>query len=102
MPLLKKGNVLMRKILTRICWPILTFFETNEVPANYSKSHRVALNIIGSLFIVLSFGSAAAGYSSGSLGALIPVTIFFCAGLVSVVLGALGSNGAVSKIWGMQ
>jgi hypothetical protein len=92
----------MRTLLTKIFWPILRFFETNEVPANYKKSHRVALNILGSLFILLSFGSAWAASSSDQLGAFIPVIIFFSVGFVSVVVGSLGSSGAVSKIWGTK
>ena len=91
----------MKRILTKIFWPILKIFETNEDPANYKKSHRVALNVVGALFIFLSLVSAAA-YATGGVGALIPVVIFFCAGLVAVVVGALGSNGAVSKIWGTK
>lgn len=86
----------------RIFWPILKFFETDEEPANYKKSHRVALNIVGTLFIFLSLGSAGAAYFSGELGSLIPVVVFFCVGLVTVVVGSLGSNGAVSKIWGTK
>jgi len=92
----------MRNILTRIFWPILKFFETDEEPANYKKSHRVALNILGILFIFLSLGSAWAANSSGKLGSLIPVIVFFCVGLVAVVVGSLGSSGAVSKIWGTK
>ncbi len=92
----------MKNILIRIFWPILKLFETDEEATNYKKSHRVALNVVGVLFIFLSLVSSAAAYSVGGAGALIPVIIFFCAGLVAVVVGALGSNGAVSKIWGSK
>lgn len=92
----------MRNILTRIFWPILRFFETDEEPADYKKSHRVALNILGTLFIVLSLGSAWAASSSTELSAFIPVVVFFCAGLVAVVVGSLGSKGSVAKIWGTK
>jgi len=92
----------MKKILTRMFWPILKLFEIGEEAINYKKSHRVALNIVGVLFIFLSLISSAAAYSVGGASALIPVIIFFCAGLVAVVVGALGSNGAVSKIWGTK
>ncbi len=92
----------MKKLLIRIFWPILKIFETDEEATNYKKSHRVALNIVGVLFIFLSLISSAAAYSVGGASALIPVIIFFCAGLVAVVVGSLGSNGAVSKIWGTK
>lgn len=90
----------MKEVLGKIFWPILKFFETGEEPANYKKSHRVALNILGTLFMSLSLGVAAAAYSSKDPGALVPVLVFFCLGGVALVVGTLGSNGAVSKIWG--
>jgi len=86
----------------KIFWPILKFFETQEVPANYQKSHRVALNVLGTLFLVLASGSAWAALVSGQLGALIPVVVFFCVGFVALVVGIFGSKGAVAKIWGTK
>ena len=92
----------MRNILTRLCWPILKFFEVGEKPSNYKKSHRVALNILGGLFVLLSLASAAAAYFVGGAAALLPVIIFFCVGFVACVVGTLGSDVAVSKIWGTK
>ena len=93
----------MKDILTTIFWPILKFFEKNQGLTQYKKSHRVALIIVGGLFMFLSLVSAvAASYSSSGIGSLIPVIVFFCIGLVSIVVGALGSNNAVSKIWGTK
>jgi hypothetical protein len=92
----------MKNILTKIFWPILRFFETGEDSVNYKKSHRVALNIVGALFIFLSFVSGAAANSVGGISSLIPVIIFLCVGIVATVIGSLGSNGAVSKIWGTK
>ena len=89
----------MENILTRVFWPILKWFEKDVYSVNYKKSHRVALNIVGVLFLFLSMVSVAAAYFTSELGAVIPVIIFFCAGLVAVVVGALGSNSAVSIIW---
>ena len=92
----------MRNTLTKIFWPVLKFFETDKVPANYKNSHRVALNTLGALFIFLSFVSGWAAKPSEELGSLIPVVVFFCVGFVAIVVGTLGSNGAVSKIWGTK
>ena len=58
--------------------------------------------IVSTLFILLSIAAAGAAYYSDGLGALIPVIVFLCLGLVSVVVGLLGSNSAVSKIWGSK
>jgi len=90
----------VKSILQKIFWPILKVFETTEEPVNYKPSHRVILNIVGSLFVLLSLGSAAAALNSDQLGALVPVVVFFCIGFVSLLVGALGSDSAVAKIWG--
>lgn len=90
----------MKKILTTAFWPILVLFETDIPPTHYKRSHRVVLIAVGVLFLTLSLGSGLVGYHSNELGALFPVLIFSAAGLVSVVLGALGSDGAVAKMWG--
>lgn len=90
----------MKNILRKIFWPILRFFETDEVAPNYKKSHRIALNIMGSLFIFLSLVSGKATAYTGDLGSLLPTIVFLSVGLVALVVGALGSNGAVCKIWG--
>jgi hypothetical protein len=93
----------MKNTLTKLCSPILNIFETDVEPANYRNSHRTALKILGALFIFLSSVSgAAAFFSNTGLGALIPISVFFSVGLVALIIGALGSNGAVSKIWGTK
>lgn len=90
----------MKSILQKIFWPILKVFETTEEPTNYKPSHRVILNVVGALFVLLSLGSAAAALNSDQLGALVPVVVFFCIGFFSLLVGALGSDSAVAKIWG--
>lgn len=92
----------MRSTLTKIFWPILKFFETDVVPENYKKSHRIALNVLGGLFMFLSLVSAWAAFSVVGLSSLIPIVVFFSVGLVAVVVGCLGSTGAVAKIWGTK
>ncbi|WP_062065722.1 hypothetical protein [Cellvibrio sp. OA-2007] len=92
----------MRNVFIKICWPLLRLFETDVQPANYKASHRFALNFIGFVFLLLSFVSALVGHSSGELGAIIPAVIFLGAGLSAVVVGLLGSNGAVAKVWGSK
>ena len=47
----------MMNILTKIFWPILRFFETDQVPENYKASHRVSLNVLGVLFIIVTLGT---------------------------------------------
>lgn len=92
----------MKQILTKIFWPILTLFETGEEAINYKKSHRAALNGVGGLFLLLSLISTVAASNASGVGSLLPVVIFLCAGVVSLVVGSLGSDSAVSRIWGTK
>ena len=92
----------MKGLLIKLFWPILSFFETDEVAANYKKSHRIALNVMGALFLLLSLVSAGGLSATGDLGALLPLVVFASVGLVALVVGTLGSNGAVCKIWGTK
>ena len=92
----------MKQQLIRLFWPILSFFESDEDPKHYKRSHRVILVVVGLLFLSLSIASGVAAYSSSESGAFIPAVVFFAVGSVSVVVGALGSNAAVSKIWGTK
>jgi len=90
----------MKQSLRCVFWPILKYFESPDPALNYKKSHRIALNVLGALFVVLSLGSLYAVIQSAQLGGLIPVIVFFCVGLVALVVGGLGSEQAVSRIWG--
>ena len=90
----------MKALMTKIFWPILSIFESNPNPDNYKPSHRTILIAVGSLFMVLSLISGWTMSATGEIGALLPIGIFFFVGLVSLVVGALGSDGAVAKIWG--
>ena len=90
----------MKSLFTKIFSPILNLFETDQPAANYKPSHRVILNIVGALFLLLSSISLFAAISSGVLGGLIPGVVFFAVALVALVVGTLGSDNAVAKIWG--
>ena len=90
----------MKAILIKLFWPILKFFETDVEPAGYKQSHRIILIVMGGLFMVLATGSALSSYTANEMGGLIPAVVFFLVSLTAVVVGTLGSNGAVSKIWG--
>lgn len=82
--------------------PILRIFESGEGEYVYKKSHRKILLSVGALFLVLSAVSAISAITSAQLGGLIPFLVFFLVGLVCEVVGLLGSDRAVAKIWGSK
>ena len=92
----------MKTLLQKIFSPILSIFETDLKPSHYKKSHRIVLNVVGVLFLVLATGANwAAGFADDS-GFIIPVVVFALLGLVCIIVGTLGSDGAVAKIWGSR
>ncbi|KAA1172732.1 hypothetical protein FWJ25_13015 [Marinobacter salinexigens] len=90
----------MKQTLRKLFSPILTPLESGEVGPSYKPSHRTILNVVGSLFLFLSALSLAALLFTEQLGALIPVLAFLGIGGVSLIAGTLGSDVAVSKMWG--
>ena len=77
---------------------ILNVFESGEGPFVYKASHRKILIIMGVLFILLSILiiSLAQGQDQGYL---FPAIIFGGIGFVSLLIGFIGSDRAVAKIW---
>jgi hypothetical protein len=89
----------MKKQLRTIFLPILRMFESGEDEYHYKKSHRKVLNIMSLLFFFLSAYSAVVAIIASQLAGLLPIIAFFLIGFVCAVVGLLGSDRAVSKIW---
>jgi len=89
----------IKKILRPLFSPILGVFESgNEIYA-YKKSHRIALIILGLLFSGLA--TAVFYVADGQdTGYLIPVFVFASIGFLSLLIGLIGNDRAVAKIWG--
>ena len=89
----------MKNALRTLFSPLLKIFESGTEPFNYEASHRVILLVMGLLFSGLA--SAVGYYAQGQdPGYFLPVVIFGAVGLVSFVVGCLGTDRAVAKIWG--
>ena len=90
----------MKNILRKLFAFILNPFEKGDEPFSYKKSNRIILLVVGLLFAGL--GALVAFFSDhmNGYGFLIPVIIFGAVGLVSIIVGLLGSDRAVAKIWG--
>ncbi|WP_394170767.1 hypothetical protein [Saccharospirillum alexandrii] len=90
----------MKNTLRHLFQPILRIFESGDDQFRYDKSHRKILLAVGVLFLFLSAISAVLAINSAQLGGLVPVLAFFLIGFVCIVVGTLGSDKAVAKIWG--
>lgn len=89
----------MKTFFRSLCAPLLSIFESGTEDYAYKPLNRLILRIVGFLFSVLV---AAVIYLSppDQLGILIPITVFGVISLVCLIIGFLGNDRAVSKIWG--
>lgn len=89
----------MKETLRKICSPILNHFESGEDQYNYKASHRTILNVAAVLFWAFSLYSLLIFIKAEKYEGLVPVAIFIIAGTVCGIVGYLGSDKAVAKIW---
>ncbi len=81
--------------------PILKVFESGTELFSYKASYRTILIAMGGIFsglAVLVFFIA----QGEDLGYLLPVLVFGCIGFISLLVGLLGTDRAVAKIWGSR
>lgn len=75
--------------------------ESGEDPFSYERSHRIILIVVGTLFVCLA-SLVLVIMPADDMGYLLPVIVFGGAGMLALVVGALGSDRAVAKIWGSR
>jgi hypothetical protein len=85
----------------RLFSPILNKFESGSESYLYKASHRTILIVMGCLFCGLATAVFVLGRGE-ELTYLLPVLVFGGAGLLSVLIGWLGNDRAVAKIWGSR
>tara|TARA_R110002072_G_scaffold5527_3_gene35329 strand:- start:14463 stop:14744 length:282 start_codon:yes stop_codon:yes gene_type:complete len=91
----------MKKLLRQIFSPLLNPLESGSSPYAYKASHRTILIFMSFMFIGMATLVALImpGWDSGYL---LPIIVFGGAGLMGIVVGALGDDRAVAKIWGSK
>lgn len=90
----------MKKTLRIIFSPILNIFESGDEPYAVKALNRKILIVIGVLFSFLASVVIYLSYDKGEPGYLIPVIVFSTVAIVVLVIGFLGNDRAVAKIWG--
>jgi len=90
----------MKQLLRNLFSPILNFFEKGDESYQYKPLNRKILIFMSSVFfglagVVLYFIPV-----SADKGYYLPVIVFFILALVGLVVGLLGTDRAVAKIWG--
>ncbi len=90
----------MKTILRQLFFPILMIFEKGDTAFEYKPLNRIILIVMGLIFagltaLILLFLPEGVGLSF-----LIPVVVFGLVALVALVVGFLGNDRAVTKIWG--
>jgi hypothetical protein len=90
----------MKQLLRKCCSPILNGLESGDEPYVVKPLNRKILVVIGVLFLGLGSAVAYLSIDMGEVGFLIPVVVFGGVSLVTLVVGLLGSDRAVAKIWG--
>lgn len=90
----------MKTLLRSLFSPILRPFESGQEAFSYKASHRMILKTVGILFMAIISFILYLSVNGESLGYLIPVSVFGVVSLVCLVVGFLGTDKAVAKIWG--
>lgn len=89
----------MKATLRKIASPILNYFESGDEAFAYKVSHRKILLAVGVLFLLVSSVSLFFTIKTGQYGGILPILVFLSAGVVCGVVGFLGTDRAVARIW---
>lgn len=89
----------MKTVFRKLCSPILGVFESGEGEYVYKSSHRRILIVLGGICLVISIISLIATIQTSEFGGILPILVFFITGLVCEIVGLLGTERAVARIW---
>ena len=92
----------MKTWLRKLFWFILRIFESGDEAYTYKPLNRKILIVVGLLFSVLAAITVYVSFDKDGYGYLIPVAVFFSVGFVCIIVGLLGNDRAVAKIWGSR
>lgn len=90
----------MNVFLRRVFAPILNFFEKGNEPYHYKPLNRKILIVMSALFLGLALSVLYFIPADADKGYYFPVVVFSIIAIVGLVVGLLGTDRAVAKIWG--
>lgn len=91
----------MKQSLQKLFSPLLSRFEAGDQAYAYKPSHRMILLLMSAMFCSLAIAVLFVAHGQ-ALSYLIPVLVFGGGGLFGLVIGFLGNDRAVAKIWGSR
>ena len=89
----------MVNLLRKLASPILKPLEAGDEPYSYKPLSRKVLIAVSVLFTLLATLILISALGN-DLGYLFPVMVFYGVGLTGIIVGLLGNDRAVAKIWG--
>lgn len=90
----------MKNLLRKIFSPVLHPFERGDGPYVYKPLNRKVLIAASVMFLFLAVVVFLLIPDGADRGYLLPVGIFSLVALVGLIVGLLGNERAVAKIWG--
>ena len=93
----------MKNGLRKLFAPLLNVFEHGEGDYDYKPMSRIILIVIALLFGGLTVGLIVISQKmSLGWGTLIPVSVFSAVSLFCIIIGGLGTDRAVARVWGSR
>lgn len=89
----------MKPTLRNLFAPILTRFEQGNDEFKYDKTHRAITIAVGILFSIICTGSIYLLILTKTPAAIFPIIAFGGVSIVALVVGCLGSDRAIAKVW---
>jgi hypothetical protein len=90
---------IMKKAMRKLCSPVLGMFESGEGEFDYKPSYRTILIVLGLLCLVIASASLVMTLMTSEPAGIIPILLFLLTGLVCEIVGLLGTDRAVARIW---
>jgi hypothetical protein len=90
----------MKASLRKLFAPLLDPLERGDEPYAYKPLNRKILLAVSGLFAFMCASIIYLMPADADKGYLVPVVVFGLVALVGLIVGALGNERAVAKIWG--